>query len=271
MILPLADPGRDSVKGCSAVSPQLTKGARRGQGLSRCMLLFTSILVSQPACGLRTPLDRAILADDASMLWDVTPSPDSANPGDWQGSHEDGSGSSPDVARSDGPLPDIGQDGRPPGVSDGPLANDGRDASTPDAADGREVAPVGDSQASGSYPLAQPGHGLTDILPAIVESEDCLRCVSGGCPAAITCANEPLCAAEVSCLVAICDSSSPLLPPPPMCVPTLTLRCGGFTDMTQCPTSGCSLPSPSAAITGLQAASCVYDLCFPPCGAPGYQ
>ena len=221
----------------------------------RDLCLFVAIVAPATACGIRTPLEGAF-APDAP---DVKRQPDLALPGDGHGSQGGGNGGSPDTAPSD----HTEEGGWPPELLDGAMP---RDVKPPDVA----TAPPADVQIPVRYPLAQPGHGLTDILPTIAESDDCLRCVTYLCPAAIICANEALCADQVSCLVAICSTSSALLPPPPMSVPNPAARCAHFPAPTDCLTSGCSLPSQSAALSGLRAAACVYELCYPPRGAPGY-
>jgi hypothetical protein len=115
------------------------------------------------------------------------------------------------------------------------------------------------------YPLAQPGNALTDILPFIVNSDGCMQCLAVACPSAITCANDPICATEISCLVAPCYNPPPVMQTSPqMCVSDLAWNCGGLTNMINCPTT-CSFVSPAAAVTGLQAGLCVYQLCSGSC------
>jgi hypothetical protein len=115
------------------------------------------------------------------------------------------------------------------------------------------------------YPLAQPGNALTDILPFIVNSGGCIQCLAVACPSAITCANDPICATEISCLVAPCHDPPPEMQTSPQdCVSNLAWNCGGLTDMTNCITT-CKFVSPAAAVTGLQAGLCVYQLCGGSC------
>jgi len=121
------------------------------------------------------------------------------------------------------------------------------------------------SIAGPGYPLAQPGKALTDILPFIVNSGGCIQCLAVACPSAITCANDPICATEISCLVAPCHDPPPEMQTSPQdCVSNLAWNCGGLTDMTNCITT-CKFVSPAAAVTGLQAGLCVYQLCGGSC------
>lgn len=203
--------------------------------------LFLSFLVVW-SCG--SPLRSASRKDasagsDVESAFDIGTGSDLVNPGDPPS----------DLYRAKDGYPDLLVQ------SDSAKVASGEDVHGPDDAGNSE--PIDGP----GYPLAQPGNALTDILPFIVNSGGCMQCLKDGCPSAITCANDPICATEISCLVAPCYNPPPVMQTSPqMCVSDLAWNCGSLTNMMNCPTT-CSFVSPAAAVTGLQGAACVYQQC----------
>ena len=198
------------------------------------------------SCG--SPLRSASRKDasagsDSESAFDIGPGNDLVNPGDRPSDlYRTKDGYLDLLVQSDSAKVAFGEDVRGPD-----------DAGNPEPIDGP------------GYPLAQPGNALTDILPFIVNSGSCIQCLAVACPSAITCANDPICATEISCLVAPCHDPPPEMQTSPQdCVSNLAWNCGGLTDMTNCITT-CKFVSPAAAVTGLQAGLCVYQLCSGSC------
>ncbi len=120
-----------------------------------------------------------------------------------------------------------------------------------------------------SFPVAQPEHGLTDILPLLRPSSTCDTCVQEKCPAAVVCASDPACSLEVSCLVHGCWASARAQTNDPGLYGQIAMECaadlstcGISVDVQACLGPTCQPTSIPATLIGLNIIpNCVYPYC----------
>jgi hypothetical protein len=118
---------------------------------------------------------------------------------------------------------------------------------------------------AGGFPIAQPGLGLTDVLPLLTPSAYNVNCAQVQCAGAVACSNDPACAWEISCLVNDCRVAAGASQTDPslverdacLCLGQLETRCNGTTDIQGCLGSSCPASSPATALGGLNGVSCV--------------
>jgi hypothetical protein len=121
-----------------------------------------------------------------------------------------------------------------------------------------------------AFPLAQPGRGLTDILPQFTPTADCLACAQQKCPSAIVCSNDPACALEMSCVVNDCWAQNRGAPDElqeaSTCITNLSSCSLPGVDIQACLGTTCLASSIPATLAGLDSIiSCLEPYCIKRC------
>ncbi len=133
-----------------------------------------------------------------------------------------------------------------------------------------QVGTTGGTSDAGTFHVAQPGLGLTDIAPLLIPNNYYVTCASTQCAEAMACSNDTDCAFELSCLANDCQIAAQLSQPDPnlvqhdacQCMMQLATRCAQTTNVQSCLGNNCQAASPSGTLGGLSGMTCLVTFCL---------